>query len=264
MEAFAWRRPKSIEEAVCDLNDCDNPKLLAGGMTLIPTLKQNLAAPSHLVDLGHIIGLSDIRIEGDRLVIGAMTRHVDVAESDVVRRFIPALSTLAGGIGDPCVRRRGTIGGSLANSDPAADYPAGALGLAAEIETNERRIQADDFFLGLFETALGDSEILTAVRFAIPDQAHYIKFPHPVSGYAVVGVMVARYGNAIRVGITGAGPNAFRASEMEKALERSFSPDAIDSCALDPSDLLGDLHCSAVYRAHVAGVLVKRAVAAML
>jgi aerobic carbon-monoxide dehydrogenase medium subunit len=263
VQTFAWRRPATVAEAVAALREAEDPKLISGGMTLIPTLKQNLAAPTDLVDLCAVLGLAGIGVESDRLVVGATTRHADVAESELVQEKIPALATLAGGIGDPCVRRRGTIGGSIANADPAADYPAGALGLDADIETSERRIKADDFFLGLFETALRDAEIVTAVRFKIPDRAHYIKFPHPVSGYAVVGAMVARYGAKVRVAITGAGPCAFRIPAMEAALEARFAADAIAAIAVDPAQLMGDMHCSAVYRAHVVGVLVRRAVAAI-
>jgi carbon-monoxide dehydrogenase medium subunit len=192
-----------------------------------------------------------------------MTRHVDVAASDVVKQAIPALAVLAEGIGDPAVRHCGTIGGSVANADPAADYPAGVLGLDAVIETTERRIPADTFFTGLFETALEPTEIITAVRFHIPDRAHYLKFAHPASGYAVVGVFVVRFGPAVRVAVTGAGPHAFRVTDMEKALAQKFSPEAIAGISVPPSELIGDVHCSAPYRAHVIGVLAKRAVGAI-
>ncbi|HTH97121.1 MAG TPA: xanthine dehydrogenase family protein subunit M [Stellaceae bacterium] len=263
MQSFGWLRPRSVEEAAEALGNLEDPKLISGGMTLIPTLKQDLAAPSDLIDLGAVPGLAGISVEGDRLVIGAMTRHADVAASPIVREKILALAVLAGGIGDPAVRRRGTIGGSVANADPAADYPAGVLGLDAEVVTNERVIPADDFFVDLFETALGATEIVTAVRFRIPDQAHYIKFPHPVSGYAVVGLMVARLGNKVRVSVTGAGSHAFRVNEMEAALEASFKPEAVAGIIVDPDELMGDMHCSAGYRSHVLGVLAKRAVAAI-
>jgi aerobic carbon-monoxide dehydrogenase medium subunit len=263
MQSFAWRRPAHIKEAVESLRSGVDPKLIAGGMTLIPTLKLNLAAPSEIIDLGCVPGLGGISLEGDRLVVGAMARHVEVAESMLVRAKARALATLAGGIGDPCVRRRGTIGGSVANADPAADYPAGVLGLDAEIETSDRRIAADDFFVGLFETALRPDEIVTAVRFRVPDRAHYIKFPHPVSGYAVVGVMVARFGGKVRVAVTGAAAHVFRILEMESKLESNFAPDSLAEVSIDPDELMGDMHCSAVYRAHVIGVLARRAVAAI-
>jgi carbon-monoxide dehydrogenase medium subunit len=223
-------------------------------------MKQRLAAPSDLIDLAGIPGLSGIKVEGNELIIGAMTRHADVAASDVVKQAIPALASLAEGIGDPAVRHCGTIGGSVANADPAADYPAGVLALDATVETTERRIPADDFFIGLFETALAPSEIITAVRFRIPDRACYLKFPHPASGYAVVGVFVARFGPTVRVAVTGAGPNAFRVPEMEEALAEDFSPEAIASVTISPDVLMGDVHCSAGYRAHVIGVLARRAV----
>ena len=263
MHDFTYYRPGDLSAAVARLREADEPKLLAGGMTLLPTMKQRLAAPSDVIDLAAIPSLAGIRRDRDELVIGAMTRHADVAASDVVRTAIPALASLAEGIGDPAVRHCGTLGGSVANADPAADYPAGVLALDAVIETTERRIAADDFFVGLFETALAPTEIVTAVRFRVPDRAAYLKFPHPASGYAVVGVFVARFGPAVRVAITGAGPQAFRVPEMEEALTRSFSPEAISSVAVSPSVLMGDVHCSAPYRAHVIGVLARRAVADM-
>jgi len=229
-------------------------------MTLLPTMKQRLAAPTEVIDLAGIPGLSGITLDGKDLVIGAMTRHADVAASDVVKQAIPALASLAEGIGDPAVRHCGTIGGSVANADPAADYPAGVLALDATIETTERRIAADDFFVGLFETALEPTEIITAVRFRIPDRARYLKFPHPASGYAVVGLFVARFGPTVRVAVTGAGPHAFRVPEMENALTQNFSPEAIASVKISPGVLMGDVHCSAEYRAHVIGVFARRAV----
>jgi aerobic carbon-monoxide dehydrogenase medium subunit len=260
MHNFTYYRPRDLGAAVAKLREADEPKLLAGGMTLLPTMKQRLAAPSDLIDLAEIPELSGIRLDGKELVVGAMTRHADVAASDLVRKAIPALASLAEGIGDPAVRHCGTIGGSVANADPAADYPAGVLALDATVETTERRIPTDEFFLGLFETALGPAEIITAVRFRVPDRARYLKFPHPASGYAVVGVFVARFGPTVRVAVTGAGPHAFRVSEMEKLLAQEFSPEAIASVKISPSELMGDVHCSAGYRAHVIGVLAQRAV----
>jgi aerobic carbon-monoxide dehydrogenase medium subunit len=261
MHEFTYHRPRDLDAALAQLREADEAKLLAGGMTLLPTMKQRLAAPSDLVDLAAIPELAGIRREGDELVIGAMTRHAEVAASELVKGAIPALAVLAEGIGDPAVRHCGTIGGSVANADPAADYPAGVLALDATIETTERRIPADEFFVGLFETALAPAEIITAVRFRIPDRARYLKFPHPASGYAVVGVFVARFGPAVRLAVTGAGPHAFRVPEMEKALAQNFAPEAIATIGVPASELMGDVHCSAPYRAHVIGVLARRAVA---
>ena len=260
MHNFSYHRPGDLNAAVAQLREADEAKLLAGGMTLLPTMKQRLAAPTEVIDLAGIPGLSGITLDGKDLVIGAMTRHADVAASDVVKQAIPALASLAEGIGDPAVRHCGTIGGSVANADPAADYPAGVLALDATLETTERRIAADDFFVGLFETALEPTEIITAVRFRIPDRARYLKFPHPASGYAVVGLFVARFGPTVRVAVTGAGPHAFRVPEMENALTQNFSPEAIASVKISPGVLMGDVHCSAEYRAHVIGVFARRAV----
>jgi aerobic carbon-monoxide dehydrogenase medium subunit len=260
MHNFTYHRPADLDEAVALLREADEAKLLAGGMTLLPTMKQRLAAPSDIVDLAGITALKGIRVEQGELVIGAMTCHADVAASPDVNRVIPALAVLAEGIGDPAVRHCGTIGGSVANADPAADYPAGVLALDAVIETTDRRIAADDFFTGLFETALAPAEIITRVRFRIPDHAHYLKLPHPASGYAVVGVFVARFGASVRLAVTGAGPHAFRLPEMEQALAKDFSPKAIAGLTISPDRLMGDIHCSAQYRAHVIGVLARRAV----
>jgi len=198
------------------------------------------------------------------VVVRAMTPHAVVAASAEVQKALPALAQLAGNIGDPAVRHRGTIGGSVANSDPAADYPAGCVGLDATIVTNKRKIAADDFFLGLFETALEEGEVITSVRFKIPTRAHYMKFRHPASGYAVVGVMVAQYGSKARVAVTGAGPCVFRLSEMEAALEKSFAPSSIANIKVSAEQLMGDIHCSAEYRAHLITVYARRAVEAMV
>jgi carbon-monoxide dehydrogenase medium subunit len=263
MHNFTYHRPSDLASAAARLREAEDPKLLAGGMTLLPTMKQRLAAPSDLVDLAGIAELRGIRREQEELVIGAMTCHAEVAASRMVVQAIPALAALAEGIGDPAVRHCGTIGGSVANADPAADYPAGVLALNATIETTARRIAADAFFLGLFETALAPDEIVTAVRFRVPDSARYLKFPHSASGYAVVGVFMARFGPKVRVAVTGAGPCAFRIPAMEEALARDFSPKAISSIAVPPSELIGDIHCSAEYRAHVIGVLAQRAVCAL-
>ena len=261
MHNFTYHRPNDLDAAVALLREADEAKLLAGGMTLLPTMKQRLAAPSDLIDLSAIAALKGITVENNEVVIGAMTCHADVAASPEVAKAIPALAVLARGIGDPAVRHCGTIGGSVANADPAADYPAGLLALDATVETSKRRIAADDFFTGLFETALEPAEIITAIRLRVPDRARYLKFPHPASGYAVVGVFVAQFGASVRVAVTGAGPNAFRVPEMEQALAKSFTPEAIASIKIAPDRLMGDIHCSAEYRAHVISVLARRAIA---
>jgi len=263
MRDFDYHLAADVKSAIETLRNSEDGKIVAGGMTLLPTLKQRLAAPSDLIDLGGIDALRGISIEDNHVVIRAMTIHADVGASDVVKKAIPALAVLAGGIGDPAVRHRGTIGGSIANSDPAADYPGGVMGLGATIVTDRREIAGDDFFLGLFETALEPDELITSVRFPIPDQAHYIKFKHPASGYAVVGVMVSKTGGKVRVGVTGAGPCAFRVTAFETALEKSFSPDAIADITVDAEDLNTDINFSAEYRAHIVGVLARRCVAAL-
>jgi carbon-monoxide dehydrogenase medium subunit len=262
MYNFEYQRPQSVADAVKAISGKEEAKLLAGGMTLIPTLKQRLAKPSELVDLGRIAELKGIKRDGNAVVIGAMTRHVEVANSDVVKSAIPALAHLAERIGDPQVRNRGTIGGSIANNDPAADYPAAVLALNATVITNQRRIAADDFFKGMFETALAPDEIITAVSFPIAEKAGYAKFPNPASRYAVVGVFVARTGGAVRVAVTGAAPCVFRQKEMEAALGRSFSADAVANIKQSPNGLNSDIHASAEYRAHLVTVMAKRAVQA--
>ena len=261
MYKFNYHKADSLDAAASHLASGDDPKLLAGGMTLIPTMKQRLAAPSDLIDLGGIESLSSISVEGGIVTIGAMTRHADVAASQEVRGAIPALALLAGSIGDPQVRNRGTIGGSLANSDPAADYPAAVLGLGATIVTDRREISGDDYFLDIFETALEEDEIVTAIRFPVPDAAAYVKFPNPASRYAVVGVFVSRTGGNVRVGVTGAGPCAFRQSEMETVLARDFSQAALEPVSVSPDGLNEDMHASAAYRANLVSVGARRAVA---
>jgi carbon-monoxide dehydrogenase medium subunit len=261
MRDFNYHRPADLESAIAKLKSASEAKVLAGGMTLLPVLKQRLAAPTDLVDLGAIAELRGIRLDGKELVIGAMMPHAAVAASAEVRKALPALAELADSIADPAVRNRGTIGGSIANADPAADYPAGVVGLDATIETSERRIAADKFFTGLYSTALGPGEIVTAVRFRIPERARYLKFRHPASGFAVVGVMVAKFANAVRVAVTGAGPSVFRVPAMEASLGKQFSPDAIAGITVDSGDLMSDIHFSADYRAHLTAVLARRAVA---
>ena len=262
MYAFEYHRPETLAGAAADLAKPD-AKLLAGGMTLLPTMKQRLASPTALVDLRNVRELAGIAREGDNLVIGAMTRHADVARSNVVQAAIPALAALAGLIGDPHVRNMGTIGGSLANNDPAADYPAAALALGATIVTNKRRIPAHEFFTGLFETALETGELITQVSFPIPQKAAYMKFRNPASRYALVGVFVAKTAGGVRVAVTGAGSNGvFRAEAFEAALDRNFSASALDCVSVPASGLNSDIHADADYRAHLIGVMAKRAVEA--
>jgi aerobic carbon-monoxide dehydrogenase medium subunit len=264
MKPFAYHRPESVTDAAALLDTLAEGKLIAGGMTLIPTMAQRLASPEALIDLSKLPELRDIRGDGAALTIGAMTRHVDVARSPLVRAHIPALSELAGGIGDPAVRNRGTIGGSVANNDPSADYPAAVLGLGATVITNVREIAADQFFRGLFETALKPSEIVTALRFPVPERAGYAKFRSPASRYAIVGVFVAEIAGAVRVAVTGAGPGVFRVPVMERALTQSFDPMAVAALRIDADHLTSDIHAEADYRAHLVTVMAKRAVQSAL
>ena len=262
MYAFNYVNPSSVSGAAAELAK-DDAKLLAGGQTLLPTMKQRLASPAIIVDLARVAGLTGIRREGDAIVIGAMTRHADVATSAEVQKAIPALASLAGGIGDPHVRNRGTIGGSLANNDPAADYPAAALALGATVLTNKRKIAAESFFHGLFETSLEAGEIITEVSFPIPQKAAYVKFPNPASRYALVGVFVAKTAQGVRVAVTGAGSGGvFRAKAMEAALDANFSAAALANVSIAADGLIADMHADAAYRAHLIGVMAKRAVTA--
>ena len=263
MHDFQYHRASSLDDAAGKLKAAADGTLVAGGMTLLPTLKLRLAAPSDLVDIGGIAELSGIKADGGAVVIGAMTTHAAVAGSADVRGKIPALAALAGAIGDPQVRHRGTIGGSVANNDPAADYPAACLALGATIKTTRREIAADDFFMGLFETPLDDGEIVTAVSFPVPDKAAYEKFPNPASRYALVGVFVAKGGDGVRVAVTGAGQDGvFRIAAMEEALGANFSPDAVAGFGVAADGLNSDMHASSEYRAHLIGVMAQRAVAA--
>ena len=261
MYEFEYQKPASLDDVTRLLGD-EDAKLVAGGMTLIPTLKLRLAKPTQLIDLGAIPSLKGITDERDVIVIGAMTRHTEVNRSDAVKRAIPALAAMAGMIGDPAVRNRGTIGGSIANNDPAADYPAAIVALNATVRTNKREIPADQFFTGMFETALQPGEILTAVRFPKVAQANYQKFRNPASRYAIVGVFVAKTPAGVRVAVTGAGPSVFRQPEMEAALAKSFTPDAIKDITIKDDGLNSDIHASAEYRAHLVNVMARRAVAA--
>lgn len=263
MYAFEYIRAQSVADAVAKKAANAEATYLAGGMTLIPTLKQRLARPEQVLDLGAIADLKGITVANGYVTIGAMTCHADVAASSDVRKAIPALATLAGSIGDPQVRNRGTLGGSIANSDPSADYPAAVLGLGATVHTNARQILGDDFFKGLFETALEPGELIVKVIFPIPKRAAYMKLFNPASRYAVVGVMVAELSTGIRVAVTGAGACAFRVSEMEAALSKNFTVDAIKDISIPADDLNNDLHASAEYRAHIVGVMARRAVGAI-
>jgi carbon-monoxide dehydrogenase medium subunit len=264
MYDFDYHRPTSLDEAVRLLAGADEARALAGGQTLLPSLKMRLARPAVLVDLKGIAGLDAIARKGDALVIGALARHAAVAGSALVRETIPALAALAGGIGDTQVRNRGTIGGSVANSDPSADYPAALLGLGATVTTSKREIAADDFFTGMFETALGAGEIITAIAFPVPRRAAYVKYPSPASRYAMVGVFVADTAKGVRVGVTGAAPYAFRWKEAEVALDKKLAASAIDSLVAPSNELLSDTHGDARYRASLIVTMTRRAVAAAL
>jgi carbon-monoxide dehydrogenase medium subunit len=260
MHTFSYVKATSLKQAGELLAANTDAKLLAGGMTLIPTLKARLAQPSHLIDIGSIAELSGIDAKDGKLTIGAATRHVEVATSAVVKKAIPALSALANQIGDPQVRNRGTIGGSLANNDPAADYPSAALALGATIVTNKREIAADDFFRGLFATALGANEVIVRIVFPVPAKAAYEKFPHPASGYAMAGSFVVHNGKDVRVAITGAGPGVFRWKDAEAALGKKLAAASVDGLNVDATDLNEDMHGTKEYRANLAKVMTQRAV----
>jgi carbon-monoxide dehydrogenase medium subunit len=268
MYAFEYHRPSSSKEALELAAKKGEGKFLAGGQSLVQAMKLRLASPSDLIDLGTIADLRGISVDGNAVTIGAMTRHADVAGAPAVQKAIPALAQLAGMIGDRQVRHMGTIGGSLANSDPAADYPAAVLGLGATITTNKRKIDGDAFFKGLYETALEPGELITQVSFPAPKRAAYMKFKNPASRFALVGVFVADFGSggkdAVRVGVTGAGPCAFRQREMEKALAQKFAPESVANIKVKPDGLNNDLHASPEYRAHLITVMAKRAVEAAL
>jgi carbon-monoxide dehydrogenase medium subunit len=258
---FTYRRAKSVAEAEALLKAAPESKLLAGGQTLIAAMKMRLANPPELIDISGIGELRYIRVEGGAMRIGAATVHFDVATSPEVQKTIPALAHLASVIGDPAVRHKGTIGGSVANNDPAADYPAAVLALGATVKTNRRSIVADDFFTGMFSTALDENEIVTEIAFPIPEKAAYKKFANPASRYAMAGVFVAKFRDGVRVAATGAAPCVFRVPEMEAALAKSFVPDAVANIAVDPGGMNSDIHGSAEYRANLVTVMAKRAVA---
>jgi carbon-monoxide dehydrogenase medium subunit len=263
MYEFKYHRPTTVRQAAGLLARQEEAKLLAGGHTLIPTMKLRLAGPKHIIDMGKIEGLTGIEVGARSVTIGAMTKHAEVANSPEVKEAIPALAALAGQIGDPAVRHRGTIGGSVANNDPNADYPAACLGLGATIITNKRRIAADEFFKGLFETALEADEIITKIQFPKVNKAAYVKFPNPASRYALVGVFVSKRGSDIRVAVTGAGGNGvFRVTAFEEALKKRFGVKSLEGLTVPADGMGGDIHGSAEYRAHLVGVLARRAVAA--
>jgi carbon-monoxide dehydrogenase medium subunit len=262
MYSFDYQRPTSRAAATAAIQG--DARYLAGGQSLVQAMKLRLTSPSDLIDLGTIKDLSGIKASGGAVEIGAMTRHAEVAGSAEVKKAIPSLAAMAALIGDRQVRHMGTIGGSLANSDPAADYPAAVLALNATITTNKRKIAADQFFKGLYETALEPGELITSVSFQAPKRGAYMKFRNPASRFALVGVYVADFGGNVRVGVTGAGASAFRQTEMEKALSSKFAPEAVASIKVKPDGLNNDLHASPEYRAHLITVMAKRAVEAAL
>jgi carbon-monoxide dehydrogenase medium subunit len=261
MYAIEYQRAKSVAEAAAALTRTGG-KALAGGQSLVGAMKLRLANPGTVIDLSGIAELKGIKKEGDTVVIGALTTHAEVASSSLVKQAIPALAALAEGIGDRQVRNRGTIGGSLANNDPAADYPAAVLALNATVQTNKRKIGADDFFKGMYETALAADEIITAISFPVPKKAAYVKFPNPASRFALVGVFVAQASAGVRVAVTGAAAHVHRATSIEAALSKSFSADAAKAVKIPADSLSTDLHGSAEYRAHLVSVMAARAVAA--
>jgi len=261
MYALKYVQAKSVKEAAAFLAANPEAKLLAGGMTLIPTLKQRLARPTHLVDIAQLAELRRIEVKGGKLVIGAGAKHHEVATSAVVKKALPALAELASLIGDPQVRNCGTIGGSVANNDPAADYPAAVLGLNATVVTTKREIAAEKYFQGMFTTALGEGEIIVRIEFPLVKRAAYAKFHHLASGYAMAGVFIAQAADGVRVAVTGAGPGVFRWKAAEAALAKGLKPDAIDGAKLDASGLNNDMHADSEYRANLVRVMAKRALA---
>lgn len=261
MYKLNYVKAKSVKEAAQLLSTHSEAKLLAGGMTLIPTLKQRLAKPTHLVDIGGLPELRGITLKAGKLVIGAATTHCEVARSAVVKKAIPALASLASVIGDPQVRNQGTIGGSVANNDPAADYPAAVMGLGATVVTTKRELAAEQFFQGLFTTALDEGEIVVRIEFPLPKRAAYSKFHHPASGYAMAGVLIAETAGGVRVAVTGAGPGVFRWKEAEAALAKGLKPAALEGVKLDSSGFNSDIHADREYRANLVRVMAKRALA---
>ena len=261
MYAFELTRAKTVADAAATLAKSGG-KALAGGQSLVGAMKLRLAQPGTLVDLSGIAELKGIQKDGDAVVIGAMTRHAEISESSAVRSAIPVLAGVAQGIGDRQVRNMGTLGGSIANNDPAADWPAAVMGLSATVVTNKRKIAADDFFKGMYETALAADEVITAVTCPVPKKAAYVKFPNPASRFALVGVFVAQTATGVRVAVTGAAPSVFRSKPLEDALAKSFTADAAKAVKIDAKGLNADLHGSPEYRAHLIAVLASRAVTA--
>ncbi|MDN3565261.1 FAD binding domain-containing protein [Paeniroseomonas aquatica] len=262
MYDFEYHKPGSIADAVKILSADPDARPISGGQTLLPALKHRLNKPTSVVDLSGIAELKGIRKEGNKLIIGALAKHHEVAESDVVKGAIPALAMMAGTIGDTQVRNRGTIGGSVSNNDPAADYPSAVMALDATVVTDKRRIAADDFFQGMFTTALEPGELLVAIEFPIPEKAGYAKMRNPASRYVMAGAFIAKTGGKVRVAINGAGPGVFRQTEMETALAANWSADAVAGVKQSAEDLNSDIHGSAEYRAHLVTVMAKRAIAA--
>lgn len=260
MRPFQFHRPVSTGDALTAIRGAEEGKFLAGGQSLLPVMKLDLAAPTDLISLAEMEHLRGIRREEGEVVVGATTTHAEVAASDEVRAALPALAELAGRIGDAQVRNRGTLGGSLAHNDPAADYPAAVLGLGATVVTDRREIDADDYFQGLFTTALQEDELITAVRFPVPEKAAYAKFASPASRYALVGVMVATGPAGLRVAVTGARRGVYRWTEAEEALAEDFSVGALEGLAHPTDGVVSDPDASAGYRAHLVGVMARRAV----
>ena len=265
MHKISYFRAKSTAHAIKRLKKTGNASLLAGGQTLLPAMKQRLASPGEVIDIGGLAELSFLKAHTNHLVIGATTTHAKVAVSAEAKNFCPALADLANNIGDPAVRNLGTIGGSIANNDPAADYPAACLALQATMVTNKREIAAEDFFTGLFSTALENHEVLCEINFTKPTHATYVKFPNPASRYALVGVFIARYAqDDTRVAVTGAGENGvFRATSIEKALNKSWQESSLKDIAIDKSSLLGDMFATRDYRANLIAVMARRGVKRM-
>ncbi|MGB6534916.1 MAG: xanthine dehydrogenase family protein subunit M [Xanthobacteraceae bacterium] len=264
MNDFDYHQPQTLAEAAAIMRASRDGAFLAGGMSLIPALKARRARPSDLVDLRLIDEMNFIRREGDNIVVGAMTKHTEVASSEIVRAAIPDLARLVGEMADPSVRNRATLGGSIAHADPAADYAPALVALGASVVTAERSIAAERFFTGPFTTALRKGEVVTAVRFPLAECAAYAKFANTASRYAIVGVFVARGTGTVRVAVTGARPCVFRHARMEAALEKSFTPEAVKDIVTDPRGLTADIHGTPEYRAHLIGVMAARAVASAL
>jgi carbon-monoxide dehydrogenase medium subunit len=260
MYDFEYQNPASLSGATDAFTVADDGLYLAGGQTIITVMKQRLAMPSDVIDLKDIPELKNIDVSEDEVSVGAMVTHASVSGNSDIKNRTPALSDLAGKIGDPHVRNRGTLGGSIANNDPAADYPAAAVGLGATVHTNKRQIAGDNFFTDLFETALDEGELITKVTFPVPISAAYMKISNPASRFAIVGVFVARFSNCVRIAVTGAAPCVFRLTDAEQLLQNKFSASALESLTISSDGLNSDMHGSAEYRANLIGVATRRAV----